>query len=596
VVLRRIASGFALCIVGVLCAGGPAFAQGSSVVEDARSELHKGLALFRAGADEQALAHFLRSRAIFPAKGNTLDAGICLERLGRLDEALELYEEVVASFESSFTDEERASVPRAMASLRARVGSLVVSANVDGAVVIDGRARGKLPLATALRVMPGRHQLRVLKEGYVAFEKDVDVAVGTTATVDARLEPLQASGGLRVEDDATPGADVLVDGVVLGPAPWEGHVAPGVHVVATRKGESGSAPTRAAVIQGQTTLMRVGSSHLGPLKRLTVTPPTAGLVLNDVPLGKGRWEGPLPAGTYRLEAFEDGYLPGAVSFQEGADTGPTDQQTSLVLRVDQSSARWPHKPSGHVVVSALVGYAVGGSFGSDAEGACPSSCTSHALANGLLVGARVGYELPVRLAFELVAGHLSLTDTVSRSVPAGVSVPTGGMPPSFEPVTYELHDLLRINAYVLGGGVSFWMPLGSGWRLHSRLSAGVLAAQSTDVLTGTAVAGGQSALLESALLGIDGAGQTLTWFPVFVMPELGVDHPVGPLRVGVQLGGLFVVSDGPVYPFGQAAVSPNCSNMGTGLGCARNSSVLAKERAFRPFGMLVPQLGASYAF
>jgi hypothetical protein len=593
VILRRIASGFALCILGVLCAVRPASAQDSRLVEDARNELHKGLALFRAGDDERALAHFLRSRAIFPAKGNTLDAAICLEHLGRLDEALELYEEVVANFESAFTAEERASVPQAMASLRARVGSLVVSANVDGTVVIDGRARGKLPLAAAIRVMPGRHQLRVIDDGYVTFEKDVDIAVGTRATVDARLEPLQASGGLRVEDDALPGADVLVDGVVLGPAPWEGRLSPGVHMVATRKGESGSAPTRAAVIQGQTTLVRVSSSHLGPVRRLTVTPPTASLLLNDVPLGKGRWEGPLPAGTYRLDAAEDGYLPGAVSFQEGVETGPTDQDTSLVLRVDESSPRWPHKPSGHFVVSALVGYAVGGSFKSDAEGACPSSCTSHGLANGLLVGARIGYALPVRLAFELVAGHVSLTHTLSRSVPSGVSVPSATQPSSYDSVTYELHDLLRINAYVLGGGVSLWMPLGSDWRLQSRLTVGVLAAQSTDVLTGTAVAAGQS-----APLGIDGAGQTVTSFPVFVLPELGVDHSVGPLRVGVQLGGLFVLGDGPVYPLGQAAVLDTnaCTSKGTGLGCARDSRVLANETAFRPFGMIVPQLAASYVF
>jgi len=557
----------ALVVLAALTSQRGAVAQDSRV-EQARAELRKGVALLNAGDTERALEFFLRSRAIFPAKGNTLDAAICLDRLGRYDEALELYEEVVANFGSELDAENRVTVPQSMAALRTRVGSVRVSANVDGTVVIDGRARGKLPVETALRVMPGRHQVRVIRDGYETFEKDVDVTVGATISVDARLEPLQASGGLRVEDAALPDADVLVDGVVLGPAPWEGRLTPGVHVVSTRKGDSGSAPTLATVLQGQTTLTRLASSPLGPVLRLTVTPRTADLALNGVPLGKGRWEGPLPAGKYRLDASEDGYLPQSITFRQA---------------VDESSPRWPHRASSHFVVGALLGYGVGPSLGSDAESVCPGSCSSHGVANGFLFGARLGYELPLRLAAELTVGHASLSNTVSRSVAAG-SLQDG------TPVTYELHDLLRLNAYLLGAGASFWQPIGHGWRIRSRLTMGVLAAESTDVLTGRAAAGSQT-----VPLGIPGAGNTLTSFPLFVMPEVGVEVPLGALRLGLKLGALFVASDGPVYPFGPATVPPACSaQQPNQVGCARDSAVLENERAFRPFGLFLPQLTADY--
>jgi hypothetical protein len=553
-----------------------------SAVDEARAELRKGLALFQAGDAERALAFFLRSLAIFPAKGNTLDAAICLDRLGRYDEALELYEEVIASFAAAFTDEERTSVPQAMSTLRTRVGSLLVSANVDGTVVIDGRARGKLPLASAIRLLPGRHQVRVLRDEYVTFQRDIDVAVGAAVSLDARLEPLQASGGLRVEDATLPGADVLVDGVVLGPAPWEGRLAPGPHVVRTHKGSSGSPPARAAVLQGQTTLLRVSSAPLGPVVRLTVTPPTADLSLNEVPLGKGRWEGPLPEGSYRLDASEDGFIPGSATFHQAIDTGP-DAQTSLHLLVDDSSPRWPRKPSAHLVVGALVGYGVGSSFLSDAESVCPGNCTSHGLVNGLLVGARVAYELSFRMGIEIAAGHMSLSDAVSRHVAAGTL--QGG-----SPVTYDLHDLLRLNAYFLGGAISYWAPVARNLRIRTRMTAGLLAAESTDVLTGTALAAGGA-----APLGITGAGTTLTSSPFFFMPEVGVEAPVGPLRLGLVLGALFIPGSGPIYPFGPATVTPTCSAQNpVQIGCAKDSSVLENERAFRPFGVLLPQLTAAY--
>ena len=81
---------------------------------------------------EPALALFLRSRALVPGKANTTNAAICLEKLGRYDEALDMAEEVIAKFSGS-SRRERAQGHRAkrMAELRKKVGSLVVTSDVD---------------------------------------------------------------------------------------------------------------------------------------------------------------------------------------------------------------------------------------------------------------------------------------------------------------------------------------------------------------------------------------------------------------------------------------------------------------------------------
>src|SRR5262249_9943502 len=95
-----VAASLALALAG----GGPARAQAPgpiaqrSAPEEAHAEakelFNRGLRLLDAGDLSRALEYFLRSRALSPGKGNTANAAYCLDRLGRFDEALELYEEL----------------------------------------------------------------------------------------------------------------------------------------------------------------------------------------------------------------------------------------------------------------------------------------------------------------------------------------------------------------------------------------------------------------------------------------------------------------------------------------------------------------------
>ena len=85
------------------------------------------------GDTERALELYLKSRAVAPSVPNTLNAAVCLRELGRFDEALELYEDLVTKFRDEITAEERTNIAAEMTSLRTKVGSIDVQANVDGA-------------------------------------------------------------------------------------------------------------------------------------------------------------------------------------------------------------------------------------------------------------------------------------------------------------------------------------------------------------------------------------------------------------------------------------------------------------------------------
>lgn len=159
-------------------------------LEAAKQHFRRGVTLLNAGDTERALEAFLESRSLVPSRKNSTNAAICLERLGRFDEALELYEEILTRFANDLDEDDRRSLAPGMAALRNKIGYLELSSNVDGLVVIDGRARGRLPLSTALRVLPGEREVRVLKDGYRAFTQIITVEAAKTQALAAELEPL----------------------------------------------------------------------------------------------------------------------------------------------------------------------------------------------------------------------------------------------------------------------------------------------------------------------------------------------------------------------------------------------------------------------
>lgn len=583
--LRRLARpvGLALLLGWPAGAGAdppPAPAASPEALTRAKEEFRKGVGFFEAGDLERALLFFRRSHEIFPSKQNTTNAALVLDRLGRHDEAIELYEEVIGKFQGELSEAERAEVPQILAGLRAKVGELRINASVEGAVVIDGVPRGRTA-PTPLLVLAGRHRVRVLKDGYEPFEAQVSVEAGGRASVEATLAPLRAVGRLRVE--AAGAAEVLLDGLAVGPAPWEGSVAPGPHVVELRGEQQGSAPTRALIVEGQITLLRPRMGKLGPRLRIAVAPETAALLLDGVPLGRGRWEGRLPEGSFALEASEDGYFSASQRLVVGP-AGSTDAQLSL--RVNGAHPRWPRRSSWAPWAQVFGGYGAGPSLRSGAEAACPGRCPAQGLAGGPAVGARGGLEFGGLVSVELSAGYLALGQTLTRT--ARRTFPAA----SLGPVDYRLDEEQTLRGPWLTGGASLRAPAWGSWWLRGRVGVGVGLLSSRSRVRGTASAGGG----EAPLL-IPGAEDTQTSTPLLLTTELGVESRRGPWRFGASLGLLVVAQQGPDHDRGLALVPPSCSAAAPGaVGCAPAVQLLRGERAHGPAAFALPTLSVSREF
>ena len=99
----------------------------------------------------------------------------------------------------------------------AAFGTLAVrSSPSDAQVYVDGEFVGYTPVSYGTR--PGRHEVRVERQGYDTFSQSVNLRPGSTTTVDARLNQVRRTG--QVSFDSEPRrAEVYVDGRFVGTTP-----------------------------------------------------------------------------------------------------------------------------------------------------------------------------------------------------------------------------------------------------------------------------------------------------------------------------------------------------------------------------------------
>lgn len=107
-----------------------------------------------------------------------------------------------------------------------RTGTVTVEADQpEAAVEVDGHPIGRAP--QSVQLSPGRHQLRVTRDGFDAWQLEVHVLPARSITARARLTPQRPR--LRIDADV-PGASVFLDRRFLGTTPVEvSDVSPGQH-------------------------------------------------------------------------------------------------------------------------------------------------------------------------------------------------------------------------------------------------------------------------------------------------------------------------------------------------------------------------------
>lgn len=433
----------------------------TDVKEKARVHFIRGLEHFNRGAWEPALAEFLQSRALFATRGNSQNAAVALNKLGRYDEALDLFEELIAKFPDL---PDRAQVESEIRDLARLVGAIEVKLAASGAtVVIDGRPRGVTPLSKPLRVTAGSRSVRVVMDGMVPYETRVDVAGGVTVPVVPTLTALVRAGRLKVSERSGRSVEVLIDGIVVGTTPWEGALQPGTHTVILRgPGNLGTPPVLAPVRLDQATVLSLTVEPLDCTLEVTPEPLSASVAIDGVEVGRGSWAGRLRCGSHRVEVGAEGF----VAVEQSIEL-LVDRPASITVRLarDPNSALWRAENPPRIFIEGIAAGAFIPSTGGDVFSGCTGDCTSSAPLGGAF-SLRGGYQFSSGIGLGLELGYLWAQGRVTDRELSVETIPSNAPAPA------TATERVTLRGVMLGAGAS--LQRGKDWPWTVRLGGGVL--------------------------------------------------------------------------------------------------------------------------
>ena len=101
----------------------------------------------------------------------------------------------------------------------ARIGRLLVTTNVPAQIEIDNLVVGRTPMPAPISVASGLRLLAVVAPGQVPVHQEVGIVGGQQTDVAVQLLPLQGALAHLMVRASLPGADVVVDGKLVGHTP-----------------------------------------------------------------------------------------------------------------------------------------------------------------------------------------------------------------------------------------------------------------------------------------------------------------------------------------------------------------------------------------
>ncbi len=439
----------------------------------AQIRLERGIALLREESFDAACDELSASRNLWPTPAATRNAALCLRQVKRFDEALDLVEELLSESDA-LSSEDRAFAARERSALEALVGTLELRDLPEGArVAVDGRDRAAHP-GGRLRVSVGAHMVRIFEPGFAFFERRVEVSGGKDAVVLVVLRRLERPGRLRVADRGGGSPLVLVDGVVVGSAPWLGPLEAGAHWVALRgQGDAATPPEVVRVRGGEASALVLTLGVESGRLRVEPSPVDAEVTLDDVPLGRGPFEGRVLVGKHRVEVARPGSISQSRAILIDA-RGPT--VVRVRLEPDPSSPVWEASPSSRFLFEGRVGGVFGAGLGGDVGG-----CTGcdPGLVYGGATRASLGYERASGFGVTADVGYLWLHQSVSNRSSLLAPLPAFAVPVE----RGVLDHGLTARGATFGAGVFFQRGT-TRVRWSARLGAGLWLGSVTDERSG----------------------------------------------------------------------------------------------------------------
>src|SRR5258706_11497731 len=142
-----------------------ALAQPSGARPEAKRLKDLGASALERGDYALALESFEQAYRTFPSPRLRYNLGLALGGVGRYPEAIEAFEAFLAEAADAPADA-RAYARRRAVELEGRVGRLEIVTADGAALFVDGKPVGAAPMAGAVRVLPGAHQIHAELAGH----------------------------------------------------------------------------------------------------------------------------------------------------------------------------------------------------------------------------------------------------------------------------------------------------------------------------------------------------------------------------------------------------------------------------------------------
>lgn len=217
----------------------------------AAEHFDRGIAFYNERRFDAALAELARAYELFPAYQTLYNLARVHAALGQSVEAARAYERYLAEAGPAIDARRRREAEAALAEQRARIGTLMVVTDVEGArIAIDGVDVATTPLSAPIPLAAGSHTVEVRAPGRETVRRAVAVAGQGAVSIDVVLrEEIIPRGTLRVVSEL-PDVGIAVDGEPIGvtPLPSTVPLRAGEHeVTASRRGYQDE--TRRVVIE-----------------------------------------------------------------------------------------------------------------------------------------------------------------------------------------------------------------------------------------------------------------------------------------------------------------------------------------------------------
>jgi hypothetical protein len=283
--------------------------------DDAAERFARGVRRFNEGDTAGALAEFLRSHELAPAPLVLYNIGVVQAQLGRPVESASALEKVLKAPGSLAPDKlERAR--QLHDEQAARIGHLLITTSAAAQIEIDNVEVGRTPLAAPIALAGGVRLLSVIAPGHEPVRRQIELAAGQTLTLDVPLTPIEAALAQINIESPLPGADVVLDGKVVGRTPLHGSLAvtPGPHNLSLRRAGYREERSEVALAGGASQTVSFAlteapdSADLG-IVALLVSERDATVIVDGRPRPDYREGLRLAAGVHHVSVMRTGFFP-----------------------------------------------------------------------------------------------------------------------------------------------------------------------------------------------------------------------------------------------------------------------------------------------